>query len=77
MPSARQRRKSATDAFGSYPTLEPVRQFTARISDEEDAALAQASTALLQARFQAAVATQLQYNDLVRVGQLPHWRQLP
>ena len=75
MPSARQRRKSATDAVGSYP-IERVTHFAARSSDEEDAALARASTALLHARFQAAVATQLNYNDLVREPvPASHWRQ--
>jgi hypothetical protein len=69
MPSARQRRKSATDAFGSH-AMERV-HFAARASDEEDAALARASTALLHARFQAAVATQLNYNDLVRSPRTP------
>lgn len=67
MPSARQRRKSATDAVGSYAFVTERALRSARNSDEEDAELARASTALLQARFQAAVATQLQYNDLVRL----------
>ena len=72
MPSARQRRRSATDAVGSYAFVTERAQHSARVSDEEDAELARASTALLQARFQAAVATQLQFNDLVRCFPPPH-----
>jgi hypothetical protein len=63
---SRMRRRSATDAEDALRAATWTLGLQAAAASEDDAALAAASEALLQARFQAAVATQISYSDLVR-----------